>query len=141
MHNTQSSAVSTNSENSTVAASYDSIRKDAEEYRSNLAIASKILANETSYTKVIFDITKLLPDGVTIDQLSLQAADFSKQTSFIAHAKSYDKATELKKNFQESSIFSNVYLESITDAVSSGATPNEYPVTVTLSAKLNGDKK
>lgn len=136
LHNSQSNAVSTSTDNNAIVASYDDTRKQADEYRNNLSIAKAILANGANYTDVIFAITKLLPSGVILDGITINAADFGQQTSFTAHAKTYDKATELKKNFQDSSMFSNVYFQNLSDDSSAGAT-TDYPITITLSAKLN----
>jgi len=134
LHSTQSDAVSTNSDNSSIAASYADVRKQAEEYRGNLAIASKILANGVNYTTIIFSITDLLPEGVVLDSINLNAANFDKQMVFAAHAKSYDEATKLKQNFQNSKLFSNVFFQSLADEES--GTSGGYPIAVTLSAKL-----
>ena len=138
LHETQSKAMTTSVDNNAKATSYGNVRKAADEYRNNLSIASKILNNSVNYTSVIFEITKLLPKGVTLDSLNLTAADFGQQTSFSARAKSYDKATELKKNFEGSKIFTNVYFQNLTDSnASSSSGTNPYPIAITISAKLN----
>lgn len=136
LYNSQTSAVSTSSNNNAIVASYDDTKKQADEYRKNLSIASKILANGTNYTEVVFAITKLLPDGVILDGISVSSATFGQQTSFTAQAKSYAKAMELKQKFQDSTVFSNVYFQNLTDNAA-----GEYPIAVTLSAKLNGVQK
>lgn len=132
LHNSQSNAVSTNSDNNAIVASYDDTRKQADEYRKNLTIARQILSNGANYTDVVFAITKLLPDGVILDGISVSSDTFGQQTSFTAQAKSYAKAMELKQNFQSSTVFSNVYFQNLTDN-----SAGEYPIAVTLSAKLN----
>lgn len=139
LHNTQSTALSKSTTNSEKAATYAETRKQADEYRANLAIASQILSNGVNYTDTIFTITKLLPSGVVLDSLTVNATDFGKQMTFSAHAKTFDKATELKKNFQNSTAFSNVYLQNISDSSDGGGSGSsaEYPVAIALSAKLN----
>lgn len=136
LYNSQANAVSTSTDNNAIVASYDDTRKQADEYRKNLAIASKILTNGTNYTEVVFAITKLLPDGVILDGISVSSATFGQQTSFTAQAKSYAKAMEMKQKFQDSSVFSNVYFQNLTDNAN-----GEYPIALTLSAKLNGVQK
>lgn len=131
----QSSSVSKTTDNSAKAKSFDSVRKEAEEYSSNLSIANKILNNGVNYTNIIFAITELLPDGVVLDSINLNASDFGRQTTFAAHAKTKEKALELKENFQKSSVFSNVYFENVTDS-SAEQQPVPYPISVTVSAKL-----
>lgn len=140
LHTTQSSAASKTTENNEKAAAYAKTRTAADEYRNNLSVASKILANEVNYTNVIFTITKLLPSGVVLDGLSINTTDFGKQLSFSAHAKSVEKAAELKQKFQESAMFSNVYLQNITDDSTNGAS-SPYPVAITISSKLNETTK
>lgn len=131
----KANALSKTTDNSLKAASYNSVRKQADEYKSNLSIANKVLSNSVDYTSVVFAITSLLPPGVVLDNLSLKAADFGQQTTISARAKSYDAATKLKESFQNSKLFSNVYLQSLTDA--SGPDQNAYPISVTVSVKIN----
>lgn len=132
----QSSFISKSTDNSAKAQTFAEVRKQAEEYRSNLTIASKVLNNSVNYTAVIFDITKLLPDGVVLDGINLNAADFGQQTTFSAHAKSYEQAQKLKDNFQKSTVFSNVFFQSLTDA-SSDESNSAYPISIVVSVKLN----
>lgn len=133
----QSTAVTKTSDNQAKVAAYSKTRQQADEYRDNLSIAKKILGNSVNYTSTIFAITKLLPSGVVLDSLTLNATDFGKQTTFSAHAKNYDKAAELKQNFQSSSLFTNVYFQNITESDPSAPTTSGYPIAVTLSAQLN----
>ncbi len=134
LHATQSKAVTTNEDNTVKAASLSSVRKSAEDYKNNLTLAGKILDNGVNYTSVIFAMTKLLPSGVVLDGINLSAADFGQQTTFSAHAKTYDKAKELKQNLQNSKLYTNVFFQNLTD---SGVASSAYPITVTISAKLN----
>lgn len=139
MQNSQLTALETNNTNTTKANNFSAVRKAADDYRNNLSIASKILDNGVNYTAVIFAITKLLPEGVVLDGLNLTASNFGQQTSFVAHAKTYDQATKLKENFQTSTLFSNVYFQSLTDSetAAQGEGKTAYPIAVTISAKLN----
>ncbi len=130
----ESSATTKTSDNSAKAASYEKTRAAADEYKKNLSIAKTILGNSVNYTSVVFAITDLLPSGVVLDNLTINATDFGKQTTFLAHAKGYDQAEALKEKFQSSKLFSNVYFQSISKEESSDS---GYPVAVTLSAQLN----
>lgn len=124
--------------------SYSAVRKQADEYRNNLTLASTILNSSVNYTPVIFNIAKLLPNGVIMDGISLSSADFTQQTSFTAHAKTITQATKLKENFQKSPMFSNVYFQSLTDQSipTDGNTvkSTDYPIAITISVKINKDK-
>lgn len=143
----RSDAESKTSANSVKADSYKETRKAADEYKQNLATAKTILNSSVNYTSTIFAITKLLPDGVTMDSLNLTASDFGKQLVLSFHARSYnkttkkfdvipvsyDKVSELKENFQNSKVFSNVFFQSVT----TDDPTKPYPIAVSLSAQLN----
>ncbi len=131
----QSSATNKSETNTAQAAKYISVKKQADEYAANLLVADQILGRSVNYTSVIFAIANLMPSGVILDNITLNASDFNQQLTFSAKAKTTADATRLKDSFQKSSIFTNVYLQSVTD--SSGdqaATP--YPIEVSISAKL-----
>jgi Tfp pilus assembly protein PilN len=132
---TKASAEQTNQENQAKAADFESTRKAAEDYRTNLKTAKQILNNRVDYTSVVLGITELLPRGVVLDNVKLAASDFGSQTTIAAHAANYDAVTQLKTNFQDSKVFSNVYFQSITNDGSS--TDTNYPISVTISVKIN----
>jgi len=136
---TQSNALTTNNDNIAKAASFSKVRSQADEYRSNLKIAGQIIDKDVNYTAAIFAITKLLPQGVVLDNIDLTAASFGQQATFSAHAKTYEQATILKSKFQESKAFTNVYFLSLKDeaAEGSGGTGTAYPIAISFSAKLN----
>lgn len=137
LHTSQSNALSTNQSNTTKAMSYTKVRQEANEYESDLAVASKILSSSTSYTNIITSITKLVPSGVILDAITLNSLTIGQQTSFTAHAMTYDDATQLKTNFQKSNLFSNVYFQNLSSNPQVGGQGSPYPVAVVLSAKLN----
>lgn len=131
----QTNSVTKSTDNTQKAETYASVRKQADEYRTNLTIAGKVLDNSVNYTSVIFAITNLLPKGVVLGGVTLNAADFGQQTTFSAKAKTYQDATKLKESFQNSTIFENVYLQNLTDSASEGE-EGPYPISITISAKL-----
>lgn len=135
----KSNAVSRNSDNEAKAAAYEPTRAAAAEYKANLSTAKEVLDKSVNYTSTIFEIVKLLPTGVLLDGLALNADDFGKQMTFTANAKSYTEAAQLKQNFQNSKLFSNVYFQSINNQQQSNSqgADSAYPVQVTLSAQLN----
>jgi len=136
LHNNQAVAEDASSSNNAKAANYAKVQQEAAEYRQNLSIARQIFANSISYTDIITTITKLIPQDVVLTGLNLNQATFGQQTSFTAQAKTYDDAITLKQNFQSSKLFSNVYLQSVSSTPGGGGT-EAYPVSVTISAKLN----
>lgn len=134
----QSNTASRNTENESKAATYSSTKLAAEEYKANLATAKSVLDKSVDYTSTVLEIVKLLPQGVVLDGLALKADDFGKQTTFTANAKSVIHATQLKQNFQNSKMFSNVHFQSVNNNDGAAAMPEiGYPVQVILSVQLN----
>ncbi len=137
LRDNQSQALSATTDNNSKAKDYSETRKEAEEYRNNLAIADKIIDNGISYTNAIIAITKLLPEGVIFDNLNLNVGAFGKDTMFAARAKDYSAANQLKTNFEKSDIFSDVHFQSISMNESESDTSVPYPITIAISAKLD----
>ena len=130
----QSDAITQNQTNSQKAADYSETRAKAEAYRKNLATAKIILDNSVNYTSVISSIAALLPSGTVLNSLSVSSTDFNTQLTFTVQAKSYAQAMKLKESFEQSKVFSNVFFQSIG---SSETSDSGYPVSVSISAKLN----
>lgn len=126
-----------NRDNVTKSAEYASTQKEAESYRKNLSIAAKILNNEVTYTDRVFDITRLLPKGVILDSLNLNAKEFGTQTLINAHAKDFSSASELKRTFEESSVFSNVHFQVISNEAIGNSTNEEYPISISINVTMN----
>ena len=115
---------------------YAKVDTEAKQFRKNLATAKQILDNQVTYSKVITNIAQLLPSGVILQNLNLDAQTFGTETSLVAQAKDYDAAIALKDSFQKSSLFSDVHFQSIS---SSESAPNGYPITVNLSVTIKKD--
>ncbi len=126
-----------NLENISKSAEYASTQKSADEYRKNLLTAAKILNNEVNYTERVFDITKILPKGIVLDSLNLNAKEFGTQTLINAHARDYASASELKRVFEESPIFSNVHFQVISNDDSSAASNAGYPISLSINVTMN----
>lgn len=130
----QSTAVSTNSTNTQEAQKYDDVQKKAEQYKQDLATAKAILDRGVNYTSFIIDLTKLLPSGVILGGINLSAGDIGKQVSFTSQAENYDKAIELKKRFEDSYYYTNIFFQNIANAgASEDPATKAYPITVTMS--------
>lgn len=116
---------------------FAAVQAQADTFRSNLTTAKQILDQEVAYTKVILEIAQLLPSGVVLKQLNLDAKTFGTETVLAAHAKSYDNAIALKEAFEKSTIFSNVHFQSINTGDS--AQSAGYPITVNLYVTIKKD--
>ncbi len=136
LNNSKTAAEATVSENQSKVASFAGVEKEATEFRSNLATAKQILDREVVYTKVILEISRMMPAGTILDNLTLDSTTFGKPTTIVAKAKTYTSALAIKDSFQKSAIFSDVHFESVTinDADTSG-----YPMTVNLSVTIKKD--
>ncbi len=135
LSSTKLAAENSHSESQTKVTAHGATRKAADEYRANLATAGQILKNQVNYTPIIFNIAKLLPKGVVLDNIALSSKDFGSQTTISASAKDYAAVTQLKKDFEGSDMFSNVYFQSITAKASDGNAG--YPLSVSISVKIN----
>jgi Tfp pilus assembly protein PilN len=113
------------------------ISTQAEAFRTNLGTAKQILNREVTYTNVVLAIAKVLPSGVVLEDLSLDAQTFGTPTKLIAHAKTYEAALALKESFQSSKLFSDVHFDSIATEDNSAAPA--YPITVTLNVTIIKD--
>lgn len=138
LSNSKARALQTYDANNQKTATLANVRAAADSYRSNLTVAQTILQNGISYTDIIIAITKLLPSGVILDSLNLNATTFGQQTRFSAHATTYAVAEQLKQNFQTSKYFTNVYFETLGyDTSGQDQVSKKYPVTITFDATLN----
>jgi Tfp pilus assembly protein PilN len=133
--NTKLGAEQAIKESQAKVADYADTETKANEFKNNLTIAKQILSKETIYSKVILDIAALVPKGVILDDLNLDAKTFGTQTTLNAHAKTINDAIALKTSFQNSPLFSNVNFQSIaTEEAGSG-----YPIRVDLNITINKD--
>lgn len=134
LNNSKAIAESTNTANSHRASEFEPTRKATDEYRKNLETAKKILNNEVVYTDLAFAITNLLPKGVTLDALDLDAKKFGASTLLSAHAKDYAAVSELKRVFEDSALFSDVHFQTITSETNQDSP--KYPIGVTINVTM-----
>ncbi len=130
----KASAQQTINDNNAKVASYADVQTEANQFRSNLSIAKQILDHEVTYTKVILQIANLLPNGVVLNNLNLDAQTFGTETVLVAKAKDYASALALKTSFEKSSLFTNVHFQSIT-----GGDAGPYPFSVSLAVTIKKD--
>jgi len=118
--------------NTSKAATYANIQNQAAKFRTNLASAKQILSNTTNYPQMIITIAHLLPSGVVLQQLDLDVTTFGKPTTFAANAKSYGAVLALKDNLQNSPLFSDVSIQSVTNNET-----GTYPLAASLNVTFN----
>jgi Tfp pilus assembly protein PilN len=131
--NTKTAAEQTIKENQARVNSYAEIEKQSNEFKANLAIAKQILSKEVVYTDVVLQIAALMPPGVILDNLKLDAKTFGTKTTLAAHSKTIADAIALKESFQKSPLFSDVNFQIIsTPETGSGS----YPVGISLNVTI-----
>lgn len=109
------------------AAAYQSVQKEADSFRSNLAVSKYILDQQVPYTGIIIALAQILPEGAAVDALSIMPATFGTPTSLIVHTSTRDLAVDVKALLQQASyngksIFSSVSFESLAVSTESGYT-------------------
>ncbi|HEX7483867.1 MAG TPA: hypothetical protein VF281_01815 [Candidatus Saccharimonadales bacterium] len=133
--NTQAAAEQKIAENESSVSNYKEVQAQETAFKSNLATAKQILNKEIVYSKAILSIANMLPAGVVMQSLNLNAQTFGTQTSLIFQTKTVDDTLALKGIFERSSLFTNVHFENISTTTGSP----EYPVSVTLNVTINKD--
>lgn len=133
----QQKALALSNDNNQRAAALGDVRAAADTYRKNLTTANQVLSSSVSYTDIIIAITKLVPKDVILDNLSLSPASLTQPTQFQAHATNYDTAEQLKRNFQSSKLFKNVFFVTLTASPPGSSGASRYAVSITMSAQLD----
>lgn len=132
--NSKASAERTIAENKAKVGSYVQVENEAQAFRSSLTTAKQVLDKEVTYSKTVLAISRLMPKGTILQDLSLDVATFGTPTTLVFQAKDYETALAIKDTFQTSPLFSNVHLESISQGSGEG-----YPFTVTLNLTIDKD--
>lgn len=126
-------------------AKYKAARDTADQYTKDLATAKNILSHEVVFSDLIIQISKTLPEGVVLSDLSLSTDTFGTEITIKAHAKNSDVAPlSLKTALEQSNLFSNVKIANITDKMfdATGSlkfTEKNYPVDVQLLATIDAN--
>jgi len=118
------------SENNTKAASYASVKQQADTFRSNLATAKYILDKQVPYTTLMLALSQSLPSGSVIDKIALNPTAFGTPTTLTVRTTSYDKAIAVKTSLQNAKVGDTALFTSVSfDSVSSGDNQTQYPFT------------
>ncbi len=134
LNSTRASAEAAIQDNANKTSGYAASEEKARTFRSNLTTAKQILDREVAYTKVILEISQVLPQGIILENLNLDSQTFGTETVLVAKAKDYSRALALKDSFEQSSLFSNVHFKTITAGDASGG---DYPVSAELAVTIN----
>lgn len=116
---------------------YQTIKKEAEDFRSNLANAKIILGDETNFSNIVVEFARSILPGCVLTSIQLSETGFDNPQSFNFKCKSNDSIIPLKLALEGSSLFSNVSLVSTTSQVKNGVSEDPYPVSVVIASKIN----
>jgi len=125
---------STISENDAKAASYASVKQQADTFRSNLATAKYILDKQVPYTTLMLALSQNLPSGAVLDKIAIDPATFGTPTTLTVRTTSYDKAIAVKTSLQNAKVGDTALFTSVSfDSVSSGDAQSQYPYTAVFN--------
>lgn len=131
---TKTIAEQTVADNIAKAGNFGSVEAEANAFKQDLSNAKQILDSDAKYTQVILEIAGVLPPGVVLDTLGLDSQTFGTPTTLAANVKDYSTVLRLKDSLQNSTIFSNVSIQTISDSGS-----GEYPLSATFSVTIRKD--
>jgi len=106
-----------------------SLRKEQQQvtqFIGDLKTAKQILGAQTNYSTIILRIASVIPKGVTIESLSLDASSFTKPVTIVAHAKNDAAALALKTSLTNSKYFSDPHFSTLTTGT------GKYPITINM---------
>lgn len=132
MKNSKEAAELAISESTAKSASYQKIQQGAEEFKKNLSTAKTILDKEVRYSEIAVKIAQALPPGIVLESLQLDAKTFGQATTLSAKGKSYSDAIRLKTAMENSPMFENAHLQSVTQG-----SEGDYPVSILISVVIN----
>ena len=100
MNATQDTNKKTIAENEAKTAEYADTKKEADSYRANLNVEKSILNTQVPYTKILVALAQKLPEGATIEQISIDSSALTTPTTLKLRVKSYAQAVEVKNILQ-----------------------------------------
>lgn len=116
---------------------YQKIKKEAEDFRSNLANAKIILEAETNYSDIVVEFTKSISPGCVLASIQLDEQSFANPQLFNFKCKTNDNIVPLKLALEGNSLFSNVSIVSTASTPKDGVSIDPYPVSIIIAAKIN----
>ncbi len=103
------------------------------QFQNSLGQAQYSFSTDLNYTNALSRIAALMPSGVVLSSLSLDATSFGTPTTIQAIAKTNAGISDFQAKLQSSPYFSGVSLESITSTSGDPA----YPVSASIAATIN----
>lgn len=134
MMNAKSVAQETIEQSTAKSAEYDSVRSESKEFIANLNTAKSILSKEIRYSKIAVAIAQTLPDGMSLESLSLNPESFGQPIALSARGGSHSDAIKFKNALEKSDIFHDVQLQTSQQSEDGG-------VQITIIATIDEELK
>lgn len=124
-------------------ASLQGLRERVKVYNSSLAQAKNIFDNETRLSNLIRNLSGTLPPGAVLNTVSFNVGSLDKPLSITAQLDDFEKAAVLKRNFEDSGLFTTVVLTQVNGTAANvdpdEVTFNPYPFTAALEVSLSSE--
>ena len=104
---------------------------EIQSFQSNLSTAKQILSNQTNYSAVLMRTAQVIPDGVTLNSLTLDRSLAGTPVKLDIQAVSETRLQAFKDALNESEYFSNAYYENVVRQTGE----YQYSTTLTVTFK------
>lgn len=94
-------------------ASYSKFKEEAQELSRNINQTKSILAQRVDYSKVLFEIAKILPKEFSISSIRLESKLFEGNKQLEVNLQNPEQAPQVKQIFEESNLFKLVSIDTV----------------------------
>jgi Tfp pilus assembly protein PilN len=119
--------------NQTKANEFGTVQEDAAALQTSLASAKALFDQEINYPAILTTLGSLVPTGVVVDKLTLNAQTLALPFDIQVYATTTDAAAALQTALEGSPLFSGVTMKSLSSA--NGL--DDYPVNAVITATIN----
>lgn len=102
-------------ENNQKIVQYANMQKNATELSKNINQTKNVLSKRVDYSKVLFKLASILPTGVSISDIKLEAKLFEGEKKLVINLTNADQASDIKKVLEDSKLFKSVSIFSVTN--------------------------
>ena len=102
-------------ENNKKIVQYADMQKNASELNKNINQTKNVLAKRVDYSKVLFKLASILPKGVSISDIKLEAKLFEGEKKLVINLTNANQASDIKKILETSKLFKSVSIFSVTN--------------------------
>lgn len=95
---------------------YDAMKKSASELSVNINQTKNVLSGRVDYSKVLFKLAKILPEGISVGEIKLESKLFEGEKKLNINIERPDQASEVKKIFEQSKLFKSVSILNVTNS-------------------------